>query len=68
VVTGRGMGNNDYSTREQPQSDKSFLSIIETVINKRYASRNVWRWANAYCIAALRKARPTCRTADTARL
>jgi hypothetical protein len=68
LVAAWGVGNDDDSTREQAQSDKSLFSIIETVISERYASRNVWRWANAYCIAALRKARPTCRTADTALL
>jgi hypothetical protein len=37
VVTAWRVGDNDYSTSEQAQSDKPFLSIIETVIYERDA-------------------------------
>jgi hypothetical protein len=37
VVAAWRVGDNDYSTGEQAQSDKPFLSIIETVIYERDA-------------------------------
>src|SRR5262249_30698153 len=34
VLVVRRVGNDDYSTSEQAQSDEPFLSILETVINE----------------------------------
>src|SRR5689334_158678 len=48
VIAAWRVGNNHYSTGEQAQSDKPFLSIIETVIDERNACAATSRYDYFY--------------------